>query len=113
MPEINLDPPLVPKDGHTLRILAPVRVSNPTKQDERSLGDQAAKVERWIRDRLDKPFELTVLEGRASGELLDRAEFLQLCEHVATGRFDAVIAEDLGRIVRRIHAHIFCEDCVD
>src|SRR5687767_12948204 len=109
----RLDPPLVPKDGHTLRFLVPVRVSDPTKQDERSLGDQRNKIEKWIQERVTYPFELTVLEGRASGELLDRAEFLQLCDEVATRRYDGVIAEDLGRIVRRMHAHLFCEDCVD
>jgi site-specific DNA recombinase len=108
-----LDPPLVPKDGYMLRILVAVRVSDLTKQDERSLGDQVAKIERWLKERVSYPFKLTVLEGRASGELLDRSEFLQLCEYVASDRYDAVVAEDLGRIVRRMHAHIFCEECVD
>jgi len=109
----QLDPPLVPKDGHTLRLLVPVRVSDPTKQDERSLGDQRNKADKWLQDRTDYPFELVVLEGRQSGELLDREEYLKLIDEVATRRYDAVISEDLGRIVRRIQAHLFCEHCVD
>lgn len=109
----RLDPSLSPKDGHILRLLVPVRVSDPTKQDERSLGDQRDKIDRWTKERVDHPFEFTVLEGRQSGELLDRAEFQQLIDLVATRNYDAVIAEDLGRIVRRLQAHLFCEHCVD
>ena len=113
MSTARLDPPLLPKDGHLLRLLVPVRVSNPTKQDERSLGDQQNKIENWLRERVDFPFELTVLEGRESGELLDRAEFQKLIDEVATGLYDGVVSEDLGRIVRRLQAHLFCEHCVD
>jgi hypothetical protein len=108
-----MDPPLLPKDGQTLKVIVPVRVSDPTKQDERSLEDQRAKVEKFLTEHFDGPYELTVLEGRQSGELLDREEFRKLNELVATGRFDLVIAEDLGRIVRRMQAFMFCEFCVD
>ena len=34
-------------------------------------------------------------------------------ELVESSRFDLVITEDLGRICRRVHAHIFCETCED
>jgi hypothetical protein len=40
-----MDAQIVPKDGRTLRVIAPVRVSDPTKQDERSLGDQRLKLD--------------------------------------------------------------------
>lgn len=109
----RLDPPLVPRDGRTLRLLIPVRVSDLTKQDERSLDDQRAKMEAWIRENTDYPFELDVLEGSGSGECLEREQYLQLIEKVDSGSYDGVISEDLGRIVRRIHAHLFCERCVD
>jgi len=36
----HMDPPLLPKDGRRLRVIVPVRVSDPTKQEERSLGEQ-------------------------------------------------------------------------
>ena len=32
---------------------------------------------------------------------------------VESDQYDLVLTEDLGRIVRRMHAHIFCELCVD
>jgi hypothetical protein len=51
--------------------------------------------------------------GSGSGEFLDREEFLRLGDLVATGKYDLVLTEDLGRIVRRIYAHIFAEHCVD
>jgi site-specific DNA recombinase len=109
----HMDPPLVPKDGRLLQVIVPVRVSDPTKQDERSLQDQRVKIENFFQERCDYPFELTVLEGRQSGELLDRQEFRKLVELAETRGFDAVIAEDLGRIVRRMQAYTFCETCVD
>jgi site-specific DNA recombinase len=105
--------PTLPKDGQTLQVLVPVRVSDLTKQDERSLGDQRVKVEKFLAENFRYPFELTIFEGRQSGELLDRQEFRKLNELVETGRFDMVVAEDLGRIVRRMQAHMFCENCVD
>jgi site-specific DNA recombinase len=108
-----LDPPFVAKDGHTLRLLGPVRVSDPDKQDERSLGDQRVKIDAWTKDHTELPFEFTVLEGRGSGECLDREDFLRLVELVDTGNYDGVVCEDLGRILRRIEAVSFCEHCVD
>src|SRR4051794_2108265 len=109
----RLGPSLSRKDGHVLRILVPDRVSNPTKQDERSLGDQRVMIEKWLKDRVEHPFELTILEGRQSGELLDRVEFQELIDRVATRAYDAVASEDLGRIIRRLQAHLFCGHCVD
>lgn len=56
---------------------------------------------------------MTVIAGSGSGELLDRAEYLRLTQEVETRRYDLVLCEDLGRIVRRIHAHLMCEHCED
>ena len=78
----RLDPPLNPRDGHTLKLVVPVRVSDLSKQDERSLDDQRAKMEGWIRQNTDIPFELDVLEGSGSGECLEREEYLLLIEKV-------------------------------
>ncbi|SRR6266511_2004179 len=62
---------------------------------------------------LASPFALTMIAGRGSGECLDRQEALQASAEVQTGTYDLVIAEDLGRIFRRIHAQLFCELCED
>ena len=54
----NLDPPLVPKNGHRLELLIPARVSGVINQDERSLDDQRASAEKWIKAATDLPFQL-------------------------------------------------------
>ena len=45
----NLDPPLAPRNGHTLEVIFVCRVSDTGsgKQDERSLDDQEAEYRRW------------------------------------------------------------------
>lgn len=108
-----LNPPLQPRDGHTLEVLSVRRVSDPDKQDERSLEDQGRLHEHWLEQRVDVPVNITPIAGSGSGELLGRDEYQQLLDAVSTGRFDVVIAEDLGRIVRRVHAVLVCEHCVD
>jgi site-specific DNA recombinase len=61
----------------------------------------------------DLPLDVTVIAGGGSGETLDRKEFLEPSARVDTGQYDLVLCEDLGRIVRRMHAHLFAEQCVD
>ena len=74
----KLDPPLVAKNGRLLRILVPCRISDPTKQDERSLAAQRAKAEEWLCEHCQLPYELTVVEGRESGEWIEREDYLRL-----------------------------------
>jgi hypothetical protein len=107
-----LDPPLVARDGRTLRVLAVCRISTPN-QDQKSLADQEASYRSWITAHTNLPYELTVLAGQGSGESLDRDDYLHAIASVESRRYDLVIAEDLGRICRRVHAHIFCETCED
>jgi hypothetical protein len=110
---MELQPPLAPRNGHTLIVLLVCRVSDPTKQDERSPQDQEALLRKWLSEHTNLPCEIHVLAGSGSGECLDRAEYLALGDKIASEKYDAVLTEDLGRIVRRIHAHLVCEDCVD
>lgn len=111
----ELQPALTAHNGHTLRVLVPCRVSNPGpgKQDIRSLADQEALHRRWLDEHTSLPVDVTVVAGSGSGECLERAEYLRTMDLVESGHFDLVLTEDLGRIVRRIHAHLFCELCVD
>jgi len=78
-----------------------------------SLADQEAMHRRWLSEHTALPLDVQVVAGSGSGEWLDRNEYLRLIELVESGQFDLVLTEDLGRIVRRIHAHLFCETCVD
>jgi hypothetical protein len=109
------DRPLVPRHGHTLKVILPCRVSDPGpgKQDERSNDDQEAMLRARLKDYLDGEVSITVVAGAGSGKWLEREEYLQLIEIVETEEYDLVFTEGLGRIVRRLHAHLFCELCVD
>ena len=111
----ELKPPLTARKGRTLRILLACRVSNPGpgKQDIMSLGDQEALYRRYLSDHTALPLDVTVLSGSGSGESLERQEYVHLIELVESNQYDLVVTEDLGRIVRRIYAHLFCETCVD
>ena len=110
-----LNPPLTAKNGHTPEVIVVARVVTPVpeKQDIRSLEDQEALHREWLASHTDLPLNVTVIAGSGSGEALDRKEFFELSELVETGRYDLVLCEDLGRIVRRMHAHLFAELCVD
>jgi hypothetical protein len=112
---VNRQPLFVPKNGHTFRVLLPCRVSDPgpCKQDERSNEDQEAMLRARLRDYVGENVEFTVVAGSGSGEYLGRAEYLHLIDLVETGEYDLVLTEDLGRIVRRIHAYLFCETCCE
>ena len=111
----KLDPPPVLRNGHSLQVVSVRRVSDPgpDKQDIRSLDDQGNLHDSWLKDHLECPYEVRALAGSGSGEYLERAEYLELIELVESDQYDLVLTEDLGRICRRIHAHLFCELCVD
>ncbi len=108
----GLDPPLVARKGRELKVLAVCRIST-VHQDEKSLEDQEALYRRWLSDHTELPHQITVLTSRGSGECLVRQEYLQLMDLIESRQYDLVISEDLGRICRRVHAHIVCETCED
>jgi DNA invertase Pin-like site-specific DNA recombinase len=107
-----LNPPINLRNGHTLKVLGIARIST-EHQDRLSLDDQEALLRNWLTQHTDLSFDLVMIKGRGSGECLDRKEVFQAEEQVATRNLDLVIAEDLGRIFRRVHAQFFCESCED
>ena len=82
-------------------------------QDERSLDDQAALCRRYVRDHYSTPARFRIIQGRGSGETLDRQDLADAEAAVASGAYDLVVVEDLGRICRRNRAIDFCELCED
>ena len=74
--QLSIYPPLSAKNGRELQILIPCRVSDPDKQDERSLDDQIAMGRRFFEANTDLSFRIDPLEGRGGGENLDRAQQL-------------------------------------
>lgn len=106
----SLDSSFVPKAGTVLRVVGICRIST-THQDPRSLADQEAYYRTWLKEHVDVPWTLEIIAGQGSGENLEREEYLELIER--TAEFDLVITEDLGRICRRVQAHVFCENAID
>lgn len=97
-----------PKSGNQYRLLSIGRIST-EMQNEMALDDQVAFTDEWAKDDYGTNFKMDSLCGRGSGQDLSREEYLELWERVDSGVYDAIIAEDLGRIARRVHAMIFCE----
>ena len=109
----HLDPPLAPRRGRTLRVLAICRIST-EHQDRRSLDDQEALLRRYRRRPPRRPGRLDVIASRGSGEYLDRKELAEAEELIESRTFDLVVAEDLGRHLPPRQAPIeICEMCQD
>ena len=104
--------PLRPRNGAELHVLIVARIST-VHQDARSLDDQVALCEGHVRARYPGPVRYTIIQGRGSGETLDRQELADAEAAVESGAYDLAIVEDLGRICRRHRAFDFCELCED
>lgn len=109
---VNLQPPLLARNGRTLKVLGIARIST-IHQDALSLEDQEQLYRKWLNQNTDLPYDLTMISGRGSGEDLERIEYLEALDAIETRTYDLVVAEDLGRITRRVHSQIFCEKCED
>ncbi len=103
---------LVPKNGQVLTVIRVARIST-LNQDERSLDDQLALLDRHVRMLYSGIVEYTDLATQGSGETLDRAELNRLEQLIVSEKVDLVISEDLARICRRMRAIDFCELCED
>ena len=99
-----------PKNGTKFEGIGVARISG-ENQNEKCWEDQEAFYREWL-DRTYgcDNYGLRVIAYQGSGQILDHKEFLELCDLVATGNYDFVIAEDLSRIIRRLQAVIFCEE---
>lgn len=110
-----LQPPLEPKRGRVLKVILITRVSriDPERGDSRSNQAQRELLEQWLRGHYPGKAETLWLADVGSGERLDREQLLKAQELVASGEYDLVLAEDLGRIMRRNAALFFCEEAED
>ncbi len=108
----TLNPPLAPRQGPVLRILAICRIST-ENQDERSLDDQENLLRGFVARNYDGPTQWHVIKSVGSGECLDRKELLEAIEQIDAGIHDVIITEDLGRISRRTQVFTICEAAED
>jgi site-specific DNA recombinase len=97
-----------PKNGTCHKLLGVCRIGT-VHQDRMSLDDQFEFYREWAERAYPDGFELEKLASQGSGEILDREKYLELCHAIESGEYDCVVAEDLGRMVRRVHALILCE----
>lgn len=104
----NLQPSLLARNGHTLKVLGIARIST-VHQDAKSLEDQEQLYRKWLNENAGLPYKLTMIASRGSGEVLDRKEYLLALEYIEANNYDLALTEDLARISRRIHSQIFCE----
>jgi len=109
---VNIQPPLLARNGRTLKVLGIARIST-IHQNALSLEDQEQLYRKWLNQNTDLPYDLTMISGRGSGEDLGRRGYLEALDAIETCAYDLVVAEDLGRITRRVHSQIFCELCED
>jgi DNA invertase Pin-like site-specific DNA recombinase len=93
-------------------VLGIARIST-IHQNALSLEDQEQLYRKWLNQNTDLPYDLTMISGRGSGEDLGRRGYLEALDAIETCAYDLVVAEDLGRITRRVHSQIFCELCED
>lgn len=106
------DPPLTPRSGGILRVLAVCRISGPN-QDLKALKDQEALYRGYVAENYDGNTDWEVFATRGSGEQLDRLELVEIADRIESRRWDLLITEDLGRIARRHHAVVMCEAAED
>lgn len=104
--------PIRPRNGITLMVLIIARIST-VHQDLRSLADQIALCERYVRDRYPGAVTFMHIQGQGSGEYLDRKELADAEAAVESCQYDLVVVEDIGRFCRRNRAVDFCEMCED
>lgn len=95
---------LGPRDGRTLMVLAVARISGCQNQKELSLEDQVDHVREEVADLYDGPSEFEVVATRGKGERLDRPELADVERLLRSRRFDLLVMEDVGRLVRGVAA---------
>ena len=81
----NLQPSLLARNGHTLKVLGIARIST-VHQDAKSLEDQEQLYRKWLNQNTDLPYDLQMIASRGSGEVLDRKEYLLALEYIEANK---------------------------
>lgn len=94
------NPPLAPRNGHTLRVGNVCRISGCAKQKEESLDDQEDNAKEVIADLYSGQVEFDVIATTGKGEWLDRPELEQIELALKSREYDIFIFDDLSRLIR-------------
>ena len=105
--------PLIPKNPKMARVLIMGRIST-VHQNMESIEASYRYAEEQLKQIYQGPIEIKHLGERASGMRTDRVTIIEAQDDVATGTWDLVISEDLGRLYRNPrYQYAFVQDAVD
>ena len=93
-----------PRNGHTLVVGIPARISGGPNQKEASLDDQIAHMKEVIEENYEGSIEYRPIATTNKGERLDRPELEKIKEMLRSGELDILAMEDVGRLVRGAEA---------
>lgn len=109
---VRANRPLKPRRGKILKVLGVQRIST-DHQHGRNLEDQEAGCREFVAANYEGEAHWHNVASRGSGEVLDRESYREIEDLIESGWPDVVVAEDLGRICRRLDALRICELCED
>ncbi len=98
------EPPVVPRNGHTLVVGIVARISGCASQKELSLDDQVDHAKEVIDEMYDGPVEYRIIATKGKGERLDRPELDEIEQAYRSRELDVCVMEDVGRMVRGTEA---------
>jgi site-specific DNA recombinase len=107
-----LDPPLVPRDGVTLRALGVYRIPS-TDQVPQSPAEPERPYRRFLQDRYPEAMDIRVVALGGPGEKIGRPELAEVESLLARRAYDLVLIEDMGPICRPAMAYLVCEVCTE
>jgi hypothetical protein len=96
----SLQPPLRPRNGHTLVTGIVARISGCAKQKEVSLDDQVDHAKEEVAELYEGPIDYRPIATKGKGEAIDRPELAQIEAMIRTRELDLLVMEDVGRLVR-------------
>jgi len=95
---------LKPRNGYQLVTLAVARISGCPSQKEVSLEDQVDHAKDEVAYLYQGDVEYDTIATKGKGESLDRPELAEIAKKLRTRRYDLLIMEDVGRLVRGAEA---------
>ncbi len=94
------DTELKPRNGHTLIVGVPCRISGCANQKEASLDDQQDNARAEIAERYQGAVDFRVIAAIGKGERLDRPELEQIEKAYSSSEYDVFVYDDLSRLIR-------------
>lgn len=91
---------LSPRNGHSLLVGGPCRISGCTNQKEASLDDQEDNAKEAIAELYAGPVEFRIIATIGKGERLDRPELELIEAAYKSGEYDVFVYDDLSRLIR-------------